>query len=172
MSRHEDAFDAASVLRELRVGAVELGYRAQALFAETLIRLGARIEDVARVGHPDVLARLGDRRFRVQVKSTAQHSFALDGADLEGIRPRANEEEGYLALLDLGPPVAWICVTHARICGLVGRTMPLAMLGSMAEIPFSNQCTDAFVEIVLEHRASIEAFTFSLISRRALAADR
>jgi hypothetical protein len=168
----KDGFAAASILKELQLSASEFGYRAQALFAETLVRLGARVENIARVGHPDVLARLDGRRLRVQVKSTTQQAFTLEIEDLDGIRPRAREEEGYLAVLDCGPPLAWICVTHARASVLLGRLVPLSMLGAMADATFSSQCTDAFVEIILEHRDSIEAYTFSLVSRRALTESR
>src|SRR5207249_2368289 len=156
----------------LRVSASEFGYRAQALLAETLTRMPASVDVVARAGHPDVMARIGGRTLRIQVKATGQSSFALSQEDLEGIRPRASEEEGYLAVLDLGPPVAWTCVPYARARVLVGRTVPLAMLKAMDEVQFSSQCTDIFVDSVLEHRASIEAFTFSLVRRRALAKGR
>jgi len=49
------------------------------------------------------------------------------------------------------------------------RAVPLAMLKTMDDAAFSLQCTSAFVDLVVEHRDSIEAFTFSLMSRRALA---
>jgi len=145
-----------------------MGYRAQALFAAVLGRLGAQIEDVARVGHPDVLARLGGRRLRVQVKCTGSGTFGISSADLEGIRPAAAEEEGYLAMLDLGPPVAWICVAYSKIRSFADRPLPLAMLVAMADPAFSDECTGTFAELIIEYRDSIEAFTFSLVRRRAL----
>ena len=159
----DGSFEAALVLSGLKVSASELGYRAQALFAETLVRMGGAIESIARVGHPDVIARISGNRLRVQVKSTTQHSFTLGAEDLDGIRPRAREESGYLAVLDLGPPIAWICVAYDQARSLLDHPVPLAMLDAMADVTFSTQCTDAFVDIVLEHRNSIEAFTFSLV---------
>jgi len=168
LSSDEARFEAARVLGSLEVSASELGYRAQALLAESLARMGAGVDAVARIGHPDVTARIGGRALRIQSKATGQRSFALSAEDLEGIRPRASDQEGYIAVLDLGPPAAWICVRHARAQTLVGRTVPLAMLKAMDDAQFSSQCTDVFVDLVLDNRASIEAFTFSLVRRRAL----
>jgi len=165
----ESGFEAERILRTLRVNASEFGYRAQALFAETLARMDAAIDAVARAGHPDVMARIRGRVIRIQVKYTGQRSFTLGADDLEGIRPRSDQEDGYLAVLDLGPPVAWMCVPHSRARELVGRTVPLAMLKTMDDALFSSQCTDIFVDLVIQHRTSIDAFTFSLVRRRALA---
>lgn len=172
MSWDDAPFEAARILGTLRVTASELGYRVQALLAETLARMGAGIDSVARAGHPDVLARIGGRVLRVQVKATGQRSFTVGVEDLDGIRPRSTDEAGYLAILDLGPPVAWTCVAHGRALVLVGRTVPLAMLKTMDDVELSSQCTRTFVDLVLEHQASIEAFTFSLVRRRALANTR
>jgi hypothetical protein len=168
LNTNDDRFEAARILGNLSVTASELGYRAQALFAETLVRMGAGIDAVARVGHPDVAARIGGRLLRIQVKATRQRSFILKADDLDGIRPLSSQEDGYLAVLDLGPPMKWICVRHARAQVLVGRTVPLAMLKSMEELQFSSQCTDACAELLIEHHASVEAFTFALVRKRAL----
>jgi hypothetical protein len=165
-------FEAARILDKLSVSASELGYRVQALFAETLVRMGAGIDTVARVGHPDVMARIRDRLLRVQVKVTRQRSFRLDADDLEGIRPMSSREDGYLAVLSLGPPMRWICVRHTCAEYLVGRTVPLAMLSSMKDAEFSSQCTDNCVEILMERRDSIEAFTFALARKRVLVEGR
>lgn len=167
--RTDDAlFEAARILDQLSVSASEFGYRAQALFAETLAQMGAGIDAVARAGHPDVAARIGGRLLRIQVKATRQRSFSLSAEDLEGIRPRSLQEDGCLAVLDLGPPMRWICVRHARAQVLVGRTVPLALLDSMDDTQFSSQCTNTCAELVVRNRDSIEAFTFTLLRKRAL----
>ncbi len=101
----------------LSVSPSELGYRVQALFAETLAQMGAGIDSVARVGHPDVTARMGGRVLLIQVKATRQRSFGLAAEDAEGIRPRSPDEDGYLALLALGPPITWICVRYEPLLG-------------------------------------------------------
>jgi hypothetical protein len=165
-------FDAARLLDNLKVSAPELGYRVQALLAETLTRLGATIDAIARTGHPDVTARMGGRLLRVQVKVTRLRAFTLETEDFEGIRPRSPEDEGYLALLDLGPPVTWTCIRYARARVLVGRTVPLAMLKSMDDAQFSSQCTAASAELLVLYGGSIESFTFSLLRRRALAEEK
>lgn len=168
MNTSNARFEAARILGNLRVSASEFGYRAQALFAETLARMGAAIDAVKRAGHPDVIARIGGRLLRIQVKATRQRSLNLNTEDAEGIRPLSRYEDGYLTVLDLGPPMRWICVHHARIQVLVGRTVPLAMLESMEDTQFSSQCTDICAQILSEHQASIEAFTFALMRKRAL----
>jgi hypothetical protein len=169
LNTDELGFEAARILSVLRVNASEFGYRAQALLAETLARMGADVDAVARVGHPDVTARISGRVARIQVKATGQRSFTLTSEDLDGIRPRSSHEDGYLAVLDIGPPVTWTWVPHARARVLVGRTVALAMLKAMDDQRFSPQCTRAFVDLVIEHGAAIEAFTFSLLRRRVLA---
>lgn len=169
MNTDDARFEATRVLESLSVSASELGYRMQALLAETLATMGAGIDAVARAGHPDVMARIGGRVLRIQVKATRQPRFSIDADDVEGIRPQSPQEDGYIAVLDLRPPMTWICVSHARARVLVGRTVPLAMLGSMADAQFSAQCTQACAQLLLEQRSSIEAFTFSLLRKRALA---
>jgi hypothetical protein len=115
-----------------------------------------------------VVARIGGRVLRIQVRATLQPSFCLDAEDVEGIRPQSPEEDGYLAVLDLRPPMTWICVRHERARALVSRTVPIAMLKSMEDAQFSAQCTETCAELVIEHRSSVEAFTFSLLRKRAL----
>jgi hypothetical protein len=172
LSTDDLRFESARILGTLQVSPSELGYRVQALFAETLARMGAVINAIARSGHPDVMAQIAGRVLRIQVKSTRSSHFGLDIEDLEGIRPRSAEEEGYLAVLDLAPPMTWTCVRYLHARGLVGRTVPLAMIKSMADASFSSQCTDCCVQLLIENRASIEAFTFSLLRKRALSAER
>lgn len=134
--------------------------------------MGATIDAVARAGHPDVTAQIGGRLLRIQVKATRHYSFSLAAEDLEGIRPRFPQEDGYLAVLDLAPPLTWTCVPYLQVRVLVGRPVPLAMLKSMEDALFSSQCTDNCVQLLIEHRASIEAFTFSLLRKRALSEGR
>jgi len=131
--------------------------------------MGAGIDAVARAGHPDVTARMGGRLLRIQVKATRQPSFRFDEADLEGIRPQAPHEDGYLAVLDLRSPLRWMLIHHARARTLVRRTVPMALLKAMEDAPFSAQCTAFCARMVIEHEESIEAFTFSLLRKRALA---
>jgi hypothetical protein len=161
-------YEAARCLSELRLTPSEFGYRMQAMFAETISILGGGIRNVARVGHPDILAYVHGRTLRIQTKATGLRSFTLEKKDLEGIRPRSTEEEGYLAVMDRGPPFWWICVPFAKAEALVDREVTLAMLRSMEDASFSRECTDAFVELVAINRDSLEAFTFSFVSKRAM----
>jgi hypothetical protein len=131
--------------------------------------MGMGIDTVARVGHPDVTARIGGRVLRIQVKATRQPSFSVDAQDVEGIRPQSPREDGYLAVLELRPPMTWICVPYARAQVLVRRKVSLAMLKSMENAQFSAQCTENCAQLLIKHQGSIEAFTFSLLRKRALA---
>lgn len=168
MNTDDARFEAARILGNLKVSGGELGYRAQALFAETLALMGAGIEAIARVGHPDVTARMRGRVLRIQVKATRQTSITLNAEDVNGICPQSPHDDGYLAVLDLRPPLTWICVRHARARELVARTIPLAMLKSMEDAAISAQITKSCTQILIEHQSSIEAFTFSLMRKRAL----
>lgn len=168
MSIDESGFGVARILGSLHLNPSEFGYRAQALFAESLVRLNASIRTIARVGHPDILAQVGDHLIRFQIKATGQSSFSLSREDLDGIRPQFSDEKGYLAVLDLGPPALWCCVPHARAEVLVGRNVPIAMLKAMSDEDLSSQCNESFVGLVMENQASIAAFTFNLVRRRAL----
>jgi len=75
-------------------------------------------------------------------------------------------------VLDLRPPTAWICVPYARAAVLVGRTVPLTMLRTMEDLHLSTECSSVFVQLVLEHRESMEALTFGLVRRRTLGDSR
>ena len=57
MSTDDLRFESARILGTLQVSPSELGYRVQALFAETLARMGVVINAIARSGHPDVMAQ-------------------------------------------------------------------------------------------------------------------
>jgi len=41
-------------------------------------------------------AQFGGRLLRIQVKATRHYSFSLAAEDLEGIRPRFPQDDGYL----------------------------------------------------------------------------
>ena len=170
-STADAAFEATKALEELGLTPSEFGYRMQAMLAETLATMGGGVDDVARVGHPDILVRMGGKTLRIQSKATGQREFTLSKEDLDGICPRSNEEEGYLAVLDRGPPIAWTCVRYAKARSVLDRRVPLTMLKAMDDAHFSRQCTQAFVELVNEHRLSLEAFTFALLCKRVKARE-
>jgi hypothetical protein len=169
LSKPDALFQAADILGTLDVTASELGYRVQAMLGATLKYLPGVVDVVAATGHPDLVARTRGRTFRLQVKVTRQRSFCLERADLDGIRPTSADDEGYIALLDMGPPLTWIWVPYLRATVLVGRPVPLAMLRSMEDQVLSSQCSEVFAELVLEYRDRLEALTYSLVRRRALA---
>ncbi len=169
LSTVDAAYEAAKGLDELGLNPSEFGYRMQAMLAETLAVMGGGIDAVERVGHPDILVRMGGKTLRIQSKATGQRRFTLSKEDLDGIRPRTGDEEGYLAILDRGPPVAWTCVRYAKAQSILNRNVPLAMLKTMDDAYFSSQCTAAFLDLVNANRSSLEAFTFALLSKRAIA---
>ena len=158
MSTDDLRFEAARILNDLNISPSELGYRAQALFAETLARMGATIDAVARTGHPDVTAQIGGRLLRIQVKATRTTPSASLRRTWK-VSARGSPRGKLPGDLAVAPPLTWTCIRYARVRVLIGRPVPLAMLKSMEDAPFSSECTDSCVQLLIEHRASIEAFT-------------
>lgn len=164
---------AKALLDELRseYGDSNFGYRVQGLMAHVLLRCGCEILAVNAQGHPDILARLGDTRLLVQVKSTAHRganaNFELGAEDLQGITPRSHEA-GYLAVLDCAEPVSWILVRHDRLRPFLGRPVHLATLRAESDVPLSADCTEAFLEIMSSSGARLRNVGFAILASRAL----
>jgi len=90
---------------------------------ETLARIGAGVDAVARVGHPDVTARIGGRALRIQSKYRQRPS---PSAQRIGRHPSSCERRGrLLAVLRTRPADRMDVRTHAQAQALVGRTVPL-----------------------------------------------
>lgn len=170
---NRSGFAAKPTLDSLRKqhGHGEFGYRMQAIFAHVILRLGGKILEVNAQGHPDVRAVLGDRELVVQVK-TSSHSWAgsmfeMNSSDFSGIGC-AGRREGLLAFLDCAEPVRWIMVRSDRARAFVGRLVHVSTLQAESDEALSEDCTEEFLEIIVELGDRLLNLTYPLLRVRAL----
>jgi hypothetical protein len=158
-------------LRRLRaaVGDGEFGYRAQALFAHVLKRIGASVLEVRSQGHPDIVASLNGHltRFEIEIASKADRHHVIKNDDLQSIAPMLPNERGYLAVLDMAEPMRWAVLEHGRAEGRLGRT-PMTTLHAVADRDLSKACNVAFSGLILESAERLRALTFHLLCDRVL----
>ena len=171
MSTPTDSAGVAATLRSLRndVGDIEFGYRAQGLFAHVLDRIGGSVVEVNNRGHPDIIAWLDGRltRVEVEVASTGERSHVIKADDAEAVTPTGQDEQGYLAVLDIAEPVRWAPIEYARMRSRLGR-QPLATLHALAQRDLARACNDAFAEMIIAEAKRLRALTFSLLRQRVL----
>jgi hypothetical protein len=157
-----------------RTGDAEFGYRMQALFAHTIMRLGWRILAINAKGHPDIHAQAADEEVLIQVKSNAHRSarsmLELSFDDVEGIRA-IGRRTGWFALLDCAVPVQWFVIDSQRARSLLGRPLHLATLKANCDPEISATCTRHFHEIISNSRVRLPTLSFHVLSRRALIGD-
>jgi hypothetical protein len=143
----------------------------QGLFAHVLLKLGAKVLEVNAQGHPDIKARLGDTILAVQVKS-CNHSYAisafqLSSSDLAGITT-SPISKGYLAFLDCAAPVSWHLLEASVAAQFLNRCVPVATLRAARDEQMSQDCTELFVEIILDVKDRLSLLTYPLLAKRAL----
>lgn len=174
MPRNEECFRIGRILNHLgqSIGESEFGYRAQALFAHVLLRLGGVIVEIKAQGHPDIIAGMSRQTLLIQVKSilpSRRHRrYTLGTQDLEGIHPPDLGYQGLLALLDCAPPVSWIVVDYHRLCKLGRNPVSLVTLRAMADRQLSLRCTEEFVKLISIHGERLGNLTFHVLRSRAL----
>ncbi len=83
------------------------------------------------------------------------------------IKPVYDTDSGFLAILDSSHPVRWAVIEHSRLENRLGR-WPLATLHAIGNADLSNQCTQAFCEILSENSHKLYALTFHLLCTRLL----
>ena len=177
MNKQDRHFQVKDVLDGLRTefGDSDFGYRVQALFAHTLLRLRAVVQEINYQGHPDIQAGLDGQSLLLQVKSvshtSAPCSLMVHQADLAGIRPSSDRQTGYFAILDCAAPPAWIMVEYHDIAR--HRTQPVNMetLRACANRDFSRECTDEFTDMVLANKDKLHLLNYRTLCRRALRGD-
>lgn len=173
---NDNHFQIDQVLEDLRdrCGDSEFGYRVQALFAHTIMRLGWTILVINAKGHPDILAQSPDDEVLIQVKSHSHRGAAatieLSSDDVAGIKA-IGRRTGWFALLDCAAPVQWIVVKGDRAASLLGKPMHFATLQANCDRAISNSCNKHFYQIVSENQGRLHALTFQVLCRRALAHD-
>jgi hypothetical protein len=165
-------WEAGKCLEALR-GTVELsefGFRIQGLAAHIMLRLGARVLEVNRQGHPDIVAEFDRGLMRIEVEADVYGTRArlLTKEDLDAIAPRRTTDKGYFALALCGPYPRWILVDYARLCRRHGVPASPAILHGLADAEASNQWTAEFIALLVTHCRDLPAFTFGFLARRAL----
>lgn len=153
-------------------GDSDFGYRVQALFAHTLLRLGAVVQEINQQGHPDIKAELDGQSLLIQVKSVSHNSapcsLLIHQADLAGIRPSSERQAGYFAILDCATPPAWIMVHYNDIPTHSTQPVNMETLRSCANRDFSRECTDEFTDMVLANKDKLHLLNYRILCSRAL----
>ena len=164
----------APILRRLRaeVGDGEFGYRAQGLFAHVLKEIGGSVIEVRSQGHPDIIAVLGGRwtRVEVEIASVGHRYHVIKADDADAITPFEQNEQGYLAVLDIAEPVRWAPIDYSRIRHRLGR-QPLATLHALAHRELARRCNDAFRQFIVANATRLSALTFRRLCQLALSEE-
>jgi len=163
------AFIAASILQKLyeKVGE-EFGLRIQGLFAHTLISMGVQVLDCKPQGHPDIIADTGTERWKFEVTFVRNFPYKLDTADINSIHPRSEAQRGFLAILDAGPPVRWICLPYEVISKKLGSGLYSTQLLRIADSRFSSECTNSFASLLIRNEYRLNSLSFHLLKQWAM----
>ena len=168
-------YDAAKLLVSLRrdVGFSRFGLVIQALFAHVLLRIGGNVLDVRTPGHPDILAILGGLRYSIEVETATRKTIPrlLEQGDLDVLTVSREDERGYFCVLDLGPPLAWLCVDLASLGQRASGGLHLSLLRSYSNRDLSLDCTAEFSSLVTSQSRALTYLTYEQLRLEALAGN-
>jgi len=171
----KDGFRIAGYLELLRhtIGDSEFGYRVQAMFANLLVRLGWSIVEIKSQGHPDILARQGERRLLVEVEFVPEfrRKHVVKQDDLDGTQSTDANSKGYLALLDLAPPASWLLLDSNLLRRRGTGTLRLVTLHAVADRHLSRECSQEFVAFVSKNQSELQNLSFHTLCERAMAGE-
>ena len=161
---------AGVVLERLRasMSASEFGFRVQALSFHIMINLGAQPVQLNSSGHPDAIVsnRVGLTRVEVEADLGGNRPRQLTPDDLESIRPRSPGDEGYFAVLFVGPFPRWAVVPYRRVSKrAIGA--PPSLLLAISESRLSASWTTELVAITERNEARLEYLTFDRLKELA-----
>jgi hypothetical protein len=171
---NDGLFKAGYVIDALRqsVGDSEFGYRIQGYLAHVIMRIGGKIIDIRAQGHPDIIASLGGKTLFLQVKSihskSRRREFLIDSNDLEGIHPRDLTTIGYLAILDCTIPPSWIMIDYEKMKRHASAPISMITLRALADARLSQECTEEFVKLIINHQSNLDRLYFHILCSRAL----
>ena len=162
-------FEVAGILKELlkKVGPSEFGLRIQGLFAHTLISLGFRILEIKHPGRPDIIADKGLQKFKFEVK-VLRFPYFVNSEDIRSLYPLTSMEEGFLALLDCGPPIYWFLLPVQVLSKRLGEALYVFQIRMLANISLSQHCTDQFSSLIHRNKYKLENLFFPLLKKKAL----
>lgn len=167
LSSNSLTFKATSLLKEIQKRG-DFGLLVQGLFAHTLLRLGARIQDIKPQGHPDLICTIRGENWKVEV-AVMNIPYFIDAKDLEGIQPRGSGWRGFLALLYCGPPLWWLLLPYEAIWKRSGQRLYPLELKILSDHYLSSQCSECFSLLLLENQERLENLGFTLLREWALA---
>ena len=149
--------------------AVEFGYKAQALAAHVLLRLGYRIEEIKQSGHPDITAFKYGREYRFEIEAQVgkPHPHQLDATDIDSLMATPGGF-GYYALAVSFPNPYWVVVPVSK---LAGRKRPPnnVLLEILSDKNLSNRWTAEYQDMLSASCHRIEVVSFSGLRGLALA---
>lgn len=164
-------YDAAGLLENLRgeVGFRTYGLLVQGLFALTLKRLGGVVLEVKNPGHPDIEMILGGLRYNIEVETASRKTLPrqLEPGDLDVLLVKREDERGYYCVLDLGPPVSWLCVDVASLGQRVNGELRISLLRSYSDRGLSWDCTLEFSELISSLGKSVNRLTYEQLRQGA-----
>lgn len=167
----QSRYDAAGLLENLRreVGFRTYGLVVQGLFAHTLKRLGGVVLEVNNPGHPDIEMILGGLRYNIEVETASRKTLPrqLEQGDLDVLLVKGEDERGYYCVLDLGPPVSWLCVDVASLGHRVNGELRISLLRSYSDRGLSLDCTHEFSELVSSHGKHVNRLTYEQLRQGA-----
>ena len=168
----QSAYDAAILLENLRrdVGFSKFGLVAQALFAHVLLRLGGRITEINNPGHPDIRAVLGGQLYNIEVETAMRKTLPrrLDQSDLAVLRVSREGEHGYFCVLDIGPPLVWLCVDVASLRQRADGELRMSLLRSYSNRDWSSDCTTEFANLVVRQSRVLHWLTYPQLRQEAM----
>ena len=167
-----DRFAVATILGDLRrkVGNGEFGYRSQSFFAHLILRIGGTVQEIRPQGHPDIVATIeGATTFvEVEVASLFSRKHVLKSDDLVALTGLHPDQRGYLAILDISPPISWLLVESQVLRFRKPSSLNLATIRALSNRGLSMRCTEEFIRMINNHRDSLYNLTFALLTSRAL----
>ena len=171
----QSPYDAARMLANLRqeVGFRTYGLVVQALFAQTLKKLGGVVLEINNPGHPDILMILGGLRYNIEVEAASSKTLPrqLERGDLDVLLVNSEDERGYYCVLDSGPPISWLCVDVASLGKRVYGELRISLLMSYSNRDFSSDCTIEFSNLVISQARALNLLTYEQLRREALSSN-
>lgn len=168
----QSPYDAAGLLANLRreVSFRTYGLMVQGLFAQTLKNLGGVVLEVNNPGHPDIEVILGGLRYYIEVETASRKVLPrqLEQGDLNVLLVNGEDERGYYCVLDLGPPISWLCVDVASLGQRVNGELRISLLRSYSDRGLSMDCTHEFSELVASHGKLLGRLTYEQLRKIAL----
>ena len=113
---------------------------------------------------------MGGLRYYIEVETASRKTLPrqLEQGDLDVLLVSGEDERGYYCVLDLGPPVSWLCVDVASLGQRVNGELRISLLRSYSDRGLSLDCTHEFSELVATHGRLLSRLSYEQLRRRVL----